>query len=579
VPLAQQSQQSFAAGMYRSTESPLIPPDGAWDITNYFLDLTGVASRRGGILEATGAFGTDGLTFVGDYRLQGGQRLVVAHGSGFGVLGPDGTTIIDLGGAGLDRPVPAHAVGGELIFDGGVTYAGSQKAAYSTGTIAVTNGSKVVTGTGTDWTTGADNGMFLTPDGRRSYRVQSIEGLTKLTLAENYVGPTASASAYTLAPFSQAPRIAPMYCVVTKRLLWLDHDQVGFSDYDDPRTFNPNNVHRIPGGAEILGGTDRSDAGLIFTTDGVWQISNMDLDVIDDFGNVQQRVDRIDPIVLWRREGIAKWNGQIIVPAVDGIWMLGMGRIDLPITQLYQEYVHSGYHCGLAIVHRGHYLLPILGSDNRQVDLLVSRLDPPVWRGRHVPYVYPWTHFNGDGASARAFTQQLVEGEAPRLLVASGASPKVLEARYFDPNSAVADDLGTTFQDQIETRDYPTGNGNQNVSRFMALDYEMVDTVANVNPTISAAFAIDTRNDEVADWGMFDWGGADWSDPDSAEWYPLVGTAPEEMERNRKKWAIADENGAPRSRHIAFRLRSSGRVAKLIVRGITLWTRQSTKAD
>lgn len=71
---------------------------------------------------------------------------------------------------------------------------------YSTGTIAVTNGSKVVTGTGTSWFGGLQSGWGLVgPDGR-AYEIDTVNAATSITLKSNYQGSTAGGQAYAAFP-------------------------------------------------------------------------------------------------------------------------------------------------------------------------------------------------------------------------------------------------------------------------------------------------------------------------------------------------------------------------------------------
>lgn len=71
---------------------------------------------------------------------------------------------------------------------------------YRTGSIALTNGSTAVTGTGTDFLTGAAVGeAVLAPDGRL-YEVVSIASATSLTVSPAYLGATASGQSYAIVP-------------------------------------------------------------------------------------------------------------------------------------------------------------------------------------------------------------------------------------------------------------------------------------------------------------------------------------------------------------------------------------------
>ena len=71
---------------------------------------------------------------------------------------------------------------------------------YRAGTVAVTNNSNVVTGTGSSWVDAAAVGeTFLGPDGQ-VYEITSIASATSLRISPNYKGATAAAQSYALMP-------------------------------------------------------------------------------------------------------------------------------------------------------------------------------------------------------------------------------------------------------------------------------------------------------------------------------------------------------------------------------------------
>lgn len=76
---------------------------------------------------------------------------------------------------------------------------------YETGTIAVTNGSKIVTGTGTTFTGNVKAGdmLYVGGAGQTAYnaawvKIASVDSATQVTLETNYAGATASGQAYTI---------------------------------------------------------------------------------------------------------------------------------------------------------------------------------------------------------------------------------------------------------------------------------------------------------------------------------------------------------------------------------------------
>ena len=71
---------------------------------------------------------------------------------------------------------------------------------YRAGTVAVTNNSNVVTGTGSSWVDAVALGeTFLGPDGQ-AYEITSIVSATSLRISPNYKGATASAQSYAVMP-------------------------------------------------------------------------------------------------------------------------------------------------------------------------------------------------------------------------------------------------------------------------------------------------------------------------------------------------------------------------------------------
>lgn len=71
---------------------------------------------------------------------------------------------------------------------------------YKTGTVTVTNGSATVTGSGTDWISGAAVGeAFLAPDGK-AYEIYAVVSATQITLGSVYLGSNASGQGYQILP-------------------------------------------------------------------------------------------------------------------------------------------------------------------------------------------------------------------------------------------------------------------------------------------------------------------------------------------------------------------------------------------
>lgn len=575
--LATIGQDDFAAGMVRSVAPHLIPPNGCFDLLNYLLDDDGSAYRRGGSVYKSGSvFGSGGLRWLWDARLVPGRRTVFATPAAFGVLGADDRSPVSLGGAGLAQPLGAAAIGGLLFIDGGVVYGGSRMAAdYSTGTVAVTQGSVTVTGTGTLWRASVDAGMLLSVAGGQVYAVKAVASDTSLTLDRPYVEATGSGRAYALRRLGAPAVVGPVYASGGDRLIVCDGSTVKFSKGRDPETgnlrygeFDPTDVMQLPDGVEILGAAMLRDQLLVFATEGMWAITNVALELTDDFGNPQRRMDKVTgDLVLWGRAGIASWQNALVVPTVDGVSLVDGVSAPTPIARsiapLIREYVRLGYQPGGAVVHGNHYFLPVLNGGT-VVDLLVCRLDRAV--ETRLGVIFPWSRMGGHGGAVAALAQRVGgEGAArqPELL-AAGVDGRVLALQgFFTPGDSLARDAdGSAFSYLLESRDFTTGTGNLNTVRRLRVRYELVDAAAD-DPTLSAAYSIGNAQPGIPYWGLVDWGAFEWTDPRLADVVLLADEAPESDGRDPFVWRFA-----ARGRFIRVRLESSAPAAEAVVRSL-----------
>jgi hypothetical protein len=384
-----------------------------------------------------------------------------------------------------------------LFVPGGMVYGGSLKAAdYSTGTVSVTNGSAVVTAAGTAFLTNVDAGMLLKVAGAgRYYVVQSVDSDTQLTLADVFEGSTAAGQGYALTRLGSAAapyRQAEIYATVAERLVTGEGARVYFSGARSetgvlqPHVFSDGDFHELPEGARVLGLEAIRDLLVVFSTDGIWTVSNMTFELTDAQGNVQQSLHRTtQDVVLWGPAGVAQFRGALVVPGTDGVYLVdGVSEpvsVSESITPLLVDHVQAGRKPGGAVVFKSHYFLPVLDSANTVVDLLVCRLDRPA-KVRNRTF-FPWSWFRGHGGNVTALTQQVSAGDArqPELLAAGRGDGRVLKLTgVFEPALVRAVDAdGTTHRWLLESRDFATGRGNVNTARRVRARYELADAAAS----------------------------------------------------------------------------------------------------
>lgn len=250
------------------------------------------------------------------------------------------------------------------------------------------------------------------------------------------------------------------YYAVAGNRLWAanaNSTRVDFSDVGVPATFGGTSFHQIPEGG-ILGMVGLRDAVVIFTTAGVWIISNVGMNLTDATGNVQHRIDRYSrDLVLWHASGLGgAYEGGLVVPARDGVYLLNYGvaseapqqfqLISRPIANLYRSYVAAGYLPGLPVVHRSTLFLPIRTLIGTVVGLLVCRLDMTDSSGRRT---FPWTRISHTGTGPLTLARSVFTGN----LVGGGVGDdRLMTLDYFDTALSTTDADGAAYTAMLKTR-------------------------------------------------------------------------------------------------------------------------------
>jgi hypothetical protein len=579
--LVQTAQADFSAGIVRAAARHLISSRGLYDIQDGLLDDDGSIYQRGGSeYLSTSALGSS-LRSIWEGRLTPGQRTLIANPDDFGVLDAADAPI-NLGLAGLAVPKKAVEVGGVLFIGGGTLYGGSRKTAvYSTGTVTVTQGSKTVTGAGTTWNTLVDAGMLFRIAGR-VYPVATIDSTTQLTLRDDYQEANAAGQAYTLSPILVAPapyRISDLYAVAAGRLFSLEGRFARFTSPDSPHAFAANDYHELPEGAESLGAAGLGSRLLWFTTSGLWTIDGLDFDIVDPFAGNQQHTVRLSnpELTLVSHEGIASWQGRLVVPCADGIWLVdGISepvKISTSIDPLWRQYVALGYGTGLATVTRSHYIMPVIDVTGAVKDQLVCRLDRQIQTS--IGIVRPWTRLQGYGANVAAWairTGGISSARNPLLLGASAGNGRVTKNNaFFAKTEATKNDAdGTTPRLEIVTRDYATKDGyGQGTVKFVRVRAELHD--AGDGPTIQGSYSIgDVDTSGVSVWNVAQWNTAVWASRDDGLWEAMPGLAPADDGRQPYTWRFTRK-----ARFIRYRLIVSEPNAKMVLRSIVQEARPS----
>lgn len=393
-------------------------------------------------------------------------------------------------------------------------------------------------------------------------RAVVLDGVMYLPGGETYDGTTVGTAAKT----------TDFYAAVANRLFAGEGSRIDFSGIGAPGTFDPTDFHELPAGVQIVGMEPLRDSLAVFTTGGVWVISNVAFNLTDAEGNVQHRVDQYSrELMLWGDTGIAGWEGTLVVPGVDGVWLMARGvaseaaqpfqRISDPIAGLYKDYVRRGYKPGQAAVYRGHYVLPVLKANNDVADVLVCRLDGEK---------RPWSRLGGFGAKVRALSVRSTPDaiRQPELL-GGHADGRLLTLEYFNPTGATSTDAdGSPPRWEITTRESVTGRLVPNTIIKLRMGYELADAPA-ADPTISAQVLGGRALPGGSEWGDFEWGEDDWGSADSA--VGLVGEAPIDTYGDLPfSWPVGLKD-----RFVRFRLACDEPSSRLVIRYLETFVRMS----
>lgn len=493
-------QSDWGSGMWRSGGRDRVPENASGELQEFYLGDDGLPYQRGGaVRKSTAAAGTGGVQWVVDAALRAGQRTVFGTPSGLYTLDSNDASPFPIATSppGWSAPVRSVVIDGILYVEPGssgleVEYGGSRKVNYSTGTLDVTNGSAVVVGHGTLWLANLEAGMFINVSGTVA-SIWSVDSNTQLTLRGEWLGGTSAGAGYfgsSVAVFAVSNPAPVLYGSVANRVVRTNGPRtMEFSPVRTHGAWDPNDQHLFPA-AQLGYGTLR-DVLFVFTTGGVWAVSGMAYPLIDAVGNPQHRQELVNgDLVLWSHEGIAAWGGGLVVPALDGVWLMDSvsapTRISRPVDDLYLSYVRAGHHCGLAEVFDGHYKVPILSSGNAWVDTLVCK-----FVATRTGPGFVWSRLRGTDAQVSSFAER---STSPPLLLAGSlaASSRVLDCTgFFAPAGAVKNDAdGSGRQSVWESREFSPQDTPTSFRRVRVW-YELSDAASD-NPTVEFSWARDT---------------------------------------------------------------------------------------
>ncbi len=516
----------------------LIPANGAWDIVNGLLNEENVLYRRGGAKWAsadTGNTFVDGkgqMLWSGFLKHGGHQTLLYVEGAGPGYT----KKLYKVKANGeleeITITLPAGRLApcvfqGVLYFPTGEWFDGESKGKLEPGKA---------------WYATAGNRLLrATGDRIEVSNVPKVEGETpkfeteivepNITTTENSAKATVSSATGIVAGMPIMSGLAGINqgtTVVEVKGTELILSAPASRTAEAVKCFiGEANYLVIPEGVEIVGMEGFRSSCIVFTTQGIWLIQNLEKNITDVNGNSQWVQDRYSADAsLWGYPGVAAWKGGVVIPCKDDVWLMELGvsseksvafkRISAPIQNVYRKYVNEGCVPGTAVVYKGHYLLPIVNPSLDRggvVTVLVCRLEPVAAKAGPA-----WTRLAGTGGTVSAYALPAGEAEGGLLGVGFtpvGGDPRVMSCYYFEPgehpvtqeSGAVVEGdpyLPKTLESEPEptsdivfgvvTRAVPTGNLVPNLVAKIRARYELV---GGESPTVK----LFTTNTYPGPWG------------------------------------------------------------------------------
>lgn len=510
-----QSQDDFRAGMVTATATDKVPSNGLLVARDCMVDNEGALRRRGGCSYQSNANVGARLVFLWTGYLLAGARTLLAAISGTtgttATLGNDlatPTTLVTRLGVTDVRPRPWASINGWLIALGTLladasisVYAGARKVPFSasgaSGTVTRTNGSKTVTGVGTSFLTWAEPGMILSASAGalgtspQFAVVRSVQSNTSLTLQDAWEGITDSFSTFTFSPIIDMGTTLPdgstpvaVAAVGDRLCIASSSGRVYVSAGRNPTTgalrpwyFDATGYHEMPAGASLLALAGLRDRLFIFTTAGIYVLSNVAFDIVDAAGNPQRRLElhSTDVVAVGTGAGITTFRDALVVPASDDIYLVDGISSPLPVSasarREWRKAARDGYMPGNAVAFRGHYVMPLVDSAGVPSMTWLFRLDRPAETG--IGTVFPFTLWSAQAGEVAGFTT--LRGATDELWAAgAGTGGRVLDVTegFSQDSTAEADADGLDVTAAFVTRDY-VGAGTRTVWRRVRLRYKL----------------------------------------------------------------------------------------------------------
>lgn len=396
-------------------------------------------------------------------------------------------------------------------------YRGSTNANYTTGTIAVSNGSKTVTGTSTVWntTTNVEVGEYIKlPDGKW-YLITGIASDTSLTIEIEYQGTNQSGQSYTISPWGEvqgklnssvAPasliRPKPKYIANHINRVWtLEGNTLRFSVLDTSvaeENFNDWDTSNNAGSIIIPSGNGDTGTGLyslnnslyIFQRRAIWRLygnspGNFEL------RNVTNEIGMID------RRTLVEWNDILVFLSDLGVYYFDGSNLKNVSENKINSTIDSWANktSPVAVLWDNRYVIantPSGAAYNKEAYVL--DLTDETWskyEGINISSFASWDGSNDDG---RIYFTSSNQGSIYRWDVGGNDDGYPIATLYDTPSIGFTSGMNDKAIKKFYIQQLALGDWNMNVTQL-----------SNINETSIAGQTINLSAGDISLWDVAQW--------------------------------------------------------------------------
>ncbi len=409
-------------------------------------------------------------------------------------------------------------------------YRGSTNAAYTTGTISVTNGSATVTGSGTAWnlTTNTEAGEYIQLPDQKWYRIVAVVSATSLTIEVPYYGLTASGQSYTVSPWgvvqgrlnsggttptSEAVtglvRPAPTFIENHINRIWtLDGNSLRFSALDTSiagEHFNDWDTGNNAGQIIIPSGSGDTGTGLyslnnslyIFQRRAIWRLygtspANFELrNVTNEVGMLSQKT-------------LVEWNDVLIFLSDLGIIMFDGSNIRNVSEGVVNTFIDSwaNKNSPAATLWKNKYIIAYTpsGRTTNEEALVYDMQENSFWRVKNVNAA-AWMAWNGGTDDGRLYFASSNQGSIYQWDTGNHDDGYPIDSIYDTASFGFEGGMNDKSLKRFYVQQLAKGDWNLTVTMFTDIN-EVSTTGEPINLSAGSLSLWD-----VAEWDVDNWSG------------------------------------------------------------------------